>query len=104
LRWKEDPAAHIALAVPDVGHLIPVIDRAEQAVGTGPRGVLADAGDRSEENFERLRERNIDGFISPGCEGKAPKRTQLERHRPRIRLVPFPLYGRPVRDSRERTC
>jgi hypothetical protein len=58
-------------------HLIPVIDRAEQAVGTGPRRVLADAGDRSEENFERLRERNIDGFISPGREGKAPNRTQL---------------------------
>jgi hypothetical protein len=36
-----------------------------------------DAGDRSEENFERLRERNIDGFISPGREGKAPNRTQL---------------------------
>ena len=61
----------------DVGHLIPVIDRVEQTVGAIPRRVLADAGYRSEKNFERLRERNIDGHVSLGREGKTPKRIQL---------------------------
>jgi len=39
-----------------------------------PRKVLADAGYRSEENFTRLSERNIDGYISLGREGKSAKK------------------------------
>lgn len=70
-------ATLVTNVAPDVGHLIPIIDRAEQAVGTSPRRVLADAGYRSEENFARLRERKIDGYISLGREGKTPQRIRL---------------------------
>lgn len=70
-------ATLVTNTAPDTGHLIPVIDRAEETVGASPRRVLADAGYRSEENFARLCERNIDGYISLGREGRTPRRTQL---------------------------
>ena len=67
-------ATLITNRTPDVGQLIPVLNRAEQTLGERPRRVLADAGYRSEGNFEQLRERNIDGYVSLGREGKTPKR------------------------------
>ncbi len=54
----------------DVGELMPLIDAAETASGVTPRKALADAGYRSEENFKRLRQRGIDGYVSLGREGK----------------------------------
>jgi len=64
-------------AAPDARHLIPVLDRVQEFTGATPRKVLADTGYRSEENFERLRARSIDGYVAVGREGKAPHRTEL---------------------------
>ena len=41
--------------------------------GTPPEQVVADAGYKSEENFEGLEEREIDGYISLGREGRDPE-------------------------------
>ena len=38
-----------------------------------PEQVVADAGYKSEENFEGLEEREIDGYISLGREGRDPE-------------------------------
>lgn len=64
-------------AAPDQRHLIPVLDRVEELTGERPRKVLADTGYRSEENFEQLRQRGIDGYVAVGREGKTPCRTEL---------------------------
>ncbi len=69
-------AALVTNAAPDTRHLMPVIDQAEQIAGKSPCKVLADTGYRSEENFTRLRERNIDGYISLGREAKSAKKIQ----------------------------
>ena len=64
-------AAMVTNVAPDNRQLMPVIDQVEQIAGKSPRRVLADTGYRSEENFTRLRERNIGGFISLGRESKS---------------------------------
>jgi len=64
-------AALVTNAAPDARQLIPVIDQVELVAGKSPCKVLADTGYRSEENFKRLRERNIDGYISLGREAKS---------------------------------
>lgn len=61
----------------DSGQLIPVIDRIQETVGIRPKRVLADAGYRSEENLEKLRELEIDGYVALGREGKTAKNIRL---------------------------
>jgi len=61
----------------DSGQLIPVIDRIQETVGILPKRVLADAGYRSEENLEKLRELEIDGYVALGREGKTAKNIKL---------------------------
>jgi transposase len=70
-------AALVTNTAADVGQLIPVIDRIEETVGIRPKRVLADAGYRSEENLEKLREREIDGYVALGREGKPAKNIKL---------------------------
>jgi IS5 family transposase len=70
-------AALVTNTAADSGQLIPVVDRIQETVGIRPKRVLADAGYRSEENFEKLREREIDGYVALGREGKTAKNIQL---------------------------
>jgi transposase len=70
-------ASLIANTATDVGQLIPVLDRVEETIGVRPRRVLADAGYRSERNFTKLREREIDGYVALGRENKTAKSTDL---------------------------
>lgn len=67
--------ALVSNTAPDARHLMPVIDQVEQLLGVKPRKVLADAGYKSEENFRRLRERNIDGYVAVGRDGRTPRRS-----------------------------
>jgi transposase len=55
----------------DSTQLIPMVDATQDNVGELPQQVLADAGYRSEANFEQLESKNVDGVISVGREGKA---------------------------------
>lgn len=54
----------------DSGELIPVVDEALSNLGQEPAQILADAGYRSEANFQALEARNIDAYVSLGREGK----------------------------------
>lgn len=56
----------------DNGELLGLIDRVEATIGAHPRRALADAGYKSESNFQALEERGIRGYISLGRERKKP--------------------------------
>lgn len=52
----------------DNPYLIEMVDQVKQNTGRKPQRVLADAGYKSEENFEALQERQIQGVIALGRE------------------------------------
>jgi IS5 family transposase len=54
----------------DSTQLIPMIDAIEAVIDEMPVQVVADAGYRSDRNFERLEAKNVDGVIALGREGK----------------------------------
>jgi len=55
----------------DNGFLLPMTEAARANAGRRPARVLADAGYGSEDNFQRLRDGKITGYVSLGREGKA---------------------------------
>ena len=71
-----DEAKQIIVAVgvtncaADNGQLIPMIEATRINTDELPKQVLADAGYRSEANFERVEAMNIDAVIAFGREGK----------------------------------
>jgi transposase len=54
----------------DSTQLIPMIDATEAVIDQIPEQVIADAGYRSDENFERLETKKVDGVVALGREGK----------------------------------
>jgi transposase/IS5 family transposase len=63
-------AVGVTNSAADNTQLIPMIEATEAVVEQIPGQVLADAGYRSEANFEHLERNNIDGVIAMGREGK----------------------------------
>ena len=59
-------AATVSNTAPDSRQLLPVLDTAASNTGVMPSQVLADAGYKSEENFEGLEARKVKGFIALG--------------------------------------
>jgi transposase len=55
----------------DNAQLIPMVEATEATAGQLPQQVLADAGYRSEANFEQAESKNIDAVVALGREGKA---------------------------------
>jgi len=55
----------------DSGELLPMVEAIEVVTGQKPQKLLADAGYKSEENFQELERAQVDGYISLGREGKA---------------------------------
>ena len=51
---------------PDQEHLLPVLDRVEDALGRPPRRLSADAGYYSDANVAGCEARNIDGYVAVG--------------------------------------
>ena len=62
----------------DSRELIPVIEATEKNTNSKVGVVLADAGYKSEENFEKLEEKEIDAYVALGKEGKSAKRNKKE--------------------------
>lgn len=60
----------------DNGELLKLVESIESVNGRKPNKLLADTGYKSEANFQELEQAQVDGYISLGREGKAP------RHRP----------------------
>ncbi len=54
----------------DNGQLIAMVQEVKSVTGAYPERVLADAGYRDEDNFLKLEEERIDGYIAQGREGK----------------------------------
>jgi transposase len=56
----------------DNGELVGMVERIESMTGELPKRLLADAGYKSEANFEALEQAGIEGYVSLGREGKRP--------------------------------
>jgi hypothetical protein len=54
----------------DNAQLIPMIEATKEGTGKLPQQVLADAGYRSEENFEKTEAMNVDALVAVGREGR----------------------------------
>ncbi len=71
-----DEQAHIIVAAElrnnaaDVGQLVPMLDAVKTNTGRAPEQALADAGYRSEGNFQALAGSSIDLVVAMGREGK----------------------------------
>jgi transposase len=63
-------AAGLTNCAADNAQLIPMVEATQANTDELPEQVLADAGYRSEPNFEYLESKNIDGVIAFGREGK----------------------------------
>lgn len=63
-------AADVGNAATDYEYLVPMVDQAKANTGRTPKKVLADAGYKSEKNFEEIEKRKITAYISLGREGK----------------------------------
>lgn len=66
-------AAEITQSAVDSKQLIPMVDAVTEIVGAAPKLVLADAGYRSEDNFQKLEDRKVKGVVSLGREGRADR-------------------------------
>jgi transposase len=64
-------AAEVTQSATDVEQLLPMVERACKMTQGVPCEVLADAGYRSETNLQGLDDKQIDGYISLGREGKS---------------------------------
>jgi transposase len=58
----------------DNGELLGMVETIEAMTGELPEKLLADAGYKSEANFQELEQADIDGYVSQGREGKTPPR------------------------------
>ena len=54
----------------DNNELLPLLDEVSSNLGSDPEQLLADAGYRSEANFQALEGRDVDAYVSLGREGK----------------------------------
>ena len=61
-------AAGVTQSASDVDELTPLMDQVHETTGEYPAKGLADAGYRSESNFQDLAERGIEGFVAFGRE------------------------------------
>jgi hypothetical protein len=64
-------AVNVTNCAADNAQLIPMIEATKETTGEIPQQVLADAGYRSEANFERAEAMKVDVIVALGREGKA---------------------------------
>jgi transposase len=63
-------AAGITQCAADNDQLLPMLDAAIENTGVSPKRVLADSGYKSEDNFRKLEDRNLDAYVPLGREGR----------------------------------
>jgi transposase len=64
-------AAGVTQSASDNGQLVPMLEQVERNTEGLPQQVLADAGYGSEDNLSWLADREIDGYVAQGREGKS---------------------------------
>lgn len=72
-------AADVTQCAADNGQLIPMLDAATENTGDTPERVLADSGYKSEDNFTKLEDREVDAYVSLGREGKSSGRIDPDK-------------------------
>ena len=80
-------ATDVTQSAADVEELVPALDAIEETLGESPERVLADAGYKSEANFQVLEKRGIDGYIALGQGEKDPVRSTDPRYRATARMA-----------------
>jgi len=73
-------AAKVTQSGADHDELLPVLEEARSNIGQFPPSVLADAGYRSEENFQKLEASQIDAYVALGREGKTARTKNEARY------------------------
>ena len=63
-------AAEVTQSAADTNQLLPMVKQASDITGQQPKCVLADAGYRSEQNFEALETDGVEAIVSIGKEGR----------------------------------
>lgn len=63
-------AAEVTQSAADAEQLLPMLEKCCETAQGVPQEVLADAGYRSEDNLQALENKQIDGYVSLGREGK----------------------------------
>ncbi len=71
----------------DQGQLTEMVEEVEEVAGETPRKVLADAGYGNEGDLAALEEREIDGYVALGREGKEVEKADPEGYPARARMV-----------------
>jgi len=79
-------AAKITQSGADHDELLPVLEGVRSNTGERPQAVLADAGYRSEENFQKLEASQIDGYVALGREGKKAQVKNEEAYPATLRM------------------
>jgi transposase/IS5 family transposase len=79
-------AAKITQSGADHDELLPVLEVAQSNTGERPQAVLADAGYRSEDNFQKLEASQIDGYVALGREGKKAQVKNEEAYPATLRM------------------
>lgn len=73
-------AAELSNNAADAIQLLPMLNAVEDVLGDLPRQVLADAGYRSEENFEKAQHLDTELVVALGREGKQQADVDAQRH------------------------
>ena len=71
----------------DQGGLPALLDEVAESFGEQPETVLADAGYSNERDLVNLETRGVDGYVSPGREGKTAAARDLRNHPATGRMV-----------------
>jgi transposase len=83
-------AAKVTQSASDHDELVPVLEEIRSNVGQLPQAVLADAGYRSEENFEKLEASEVEAYVALGRERKTAKVKNEDKypatHRMKLKL------------------
>jgi transposase len=80
-------ATHVTQSASDVQELEPLMDQVEEIVGEFPKKVLADAGYRSESNFQALEDREIEGFVVFGRKKNGESKEPKASHKASTRMA-----------------
>ena len=83
----------------DSGELLAIVDQVERNTGSKPQRVLADAGYCNEENFAGLEERQIEGWVALGREGRVSRSQQ-----PKVTGVATARMQRPLEEHCGQRC
>ncbi len=79
-------AAAVTQDASDSHQLLPMVQKAQAVTGQTAQEVLADAGYRSEENFQALEQSQIEAYIPLGREGKSKEVKSESDHPATVRM------------------